>query len=121
MKTAVIADDSATVRRIARTILEKLGFNCHEAADGRETLLLCRSDMPTLLLLDWEMPEMDGIDVIAVLRAEPGGGPKILFCSTHNDLRHIQRALDAGADEYVMKPFDVDIIEDKLRNIGLVE
>jgi two-component system chemotaxis response regulator CheY len=120
MRTAVIADDNAVVRRIARSILEGYGFVCREARDGRETLAICHDSMPTLLLLDWEMPEMDGIGVATALRAEPGRGPKILFCSSHNDLSHIRQALDAGSDEYVMKPFDRDIIEDKLRNIGLV-
>jgi two-component system, chemotaxis family, chemotaxis protein CheY len=121
MKTALIADDSMVVRKIARQILEKLGFECREAADGRETLAVCHNEMPMLLLLDWEMPEMDGIGVATILRAEPCGGPKILFCSTHNDMMHIQQALDAGSDEYVMKPFTHEIIEDKLRNIGLVD
>jgi two-component system chemotaxis response regulator CheY len=120
MKTAVIADDSAVIRRIARSILETFGFACREARDGQEALEICRQSMPTLLLLDWEMPELDGIGVAMALRAEPGPGPKILFCSTHNDLRHIQQALEAGSDEYVMKPFDSGILEDKLRCIGLV-
>jgi two-component system, chemotaxis family, chemotaxis protein CheY len=120
MKTAVIADDSAVVRRIARSILETFGFICREARDGRETLAICRENMPTLLLLDWEMPEIDGIGVAKTLRAAAGDGPKILFCSDHNDLKHIRQALAAGSDEYVMKPFDIGIIESKLRNIGLV-
>jgi two-component system, chemotaxis family, chemotaxis protein CheY len=120
MKTAVIADDSAVVRRVARSILEKFGFVCREACDGRETLAICRESMPTLLLLDWEMPEIDGIEVATTLRAATGHGPKILFCSNHNDLKHIRQALEAGSDEYVMKPFDRSIIEGKLRNIGLV-
>jgi two-component system chemotaxis response regulator CheY len=120
MRTAVIADDSPLVRRIARFILETLGFDCREAGDGREALTICFDSMPTLLLLDWEMPELDGIAVATALRAAPGHGPKILFCSTHNDLDHIRQALEAGSDEYVMKPFNYTIIEDKLRNIGLV-
>ncbi|HQT76091.1 MAG: two-component system response regulator [Rhodospirillales bacterium 20-64-7] len=120
MRTAVIADDSAFVRKAARVILEALGFDCREARNGRETLDICHEDMPTLLLLDWEMPELDGIGVATTLRAEPGRGPIILFCSTHNDLDHIQQALSAGSDEYVMKPFDRTILEDKLRSIGLV-
>jgi two-component system, chemotaxis family, chemotaxis protein CheY len=120
MKTAVIADDSAVVRRIARSILETFGFVCREARDGREALAICRDNMPTLLLLDWEMPEIDGIAVATTLRAAAGDGPKILFCSNHNDLKHIRQALEAGSDEYVMKPFDLSIIEGKLRNIGLV-
>jgi|tagenome__1003787_1003787.scaffolds.fasta_scaffold20076730_2 two-component system chemotaxis response regulator CheY len=120
MKTAVIADDSAIVRRIARAILETFGFTCREACDGREALEACRESMPMLLLLDWEMPELDGIGVARALRAEESADLKILFCSTHNDLQHIWMALEAGSDEYVMKPFDAGILEDKLRCIGLV-
>ena len=120
MKTAVIADDSAMIRRIARSILETFGFTCREARDGQEALEVWRESMPTLLLLDWEMPELDGIGVAKALRAEQGYDLKILFCSTHNDLRHIQEALEAGSDEYVMKPFDSSILEDKLRCVGLV-
>ncbi len=103
-----------------RSILETFGFICREARDGLETLAVCRDSMPTLLLLDWEMPEIDGIGVTTILRGQPGRGPKILFCSNHNDLKHIRLALEAGSDEYVMKPFNRAIIEDKLRNIGLV-
>jgi two-component system, chemotaxis family, chemotaxis protein CheY len=120
MKTAVIADDSPIVRRIARSILETFDFVCREACDGQQTLDICRDEMPTLLLLDWEMPALSGIEVATILRAEGGHGPKILFCSSHNDLSHIRQALEAGSDEYVMKPFNRSIIEDKLRNIGLV-
>lgn len=120
MRTAVIADDSATIRRVARAILENFGFDCREAANGQEALDVCRAEMPTLLLLDWEMPSLTGIEVANRLRAEAGYGPKILFCSSHNDLSHIRQALEAGSDEYVMKPFNSTIIEDKLRSIGLV-
>ena len=121
MKTALIVDDSAVVRRIARSILEEFGFDCREATNGQQGLEMCRASMPTLMLLDWEMPVMDGLEVATQLRAQPGEGPKILFCSTHNDLEHIRLALEAGSDEYVMKPFDRDIIEHKLRSVGLAD
>lgn len=120
MRTALIVDDSAFVRGKARSILEGLGFACREAVNGQEALDICRDFMPTLVLLDWEMPIMSGLGVATALRADPCGGPKILFCSTHNDMAHIRQALEAGSDEYVMKPFDQDIIEHKLRNVGLL-
>jgi len=120
MKNALIVDDSKVVRRFARTILEGLGFACQEAGDGLQALVACRATMPDLILLDWEMPVLDGLGFATTLRAEPGGdAPKILFCTTHNDLSSIQRALAAGSDEYVMKPFDREIIELKLKNVGL--
>ncbi len=120
MNTALIVDDSKVVRRFARNILEGLGFTCREAADGAEALTACRTAMPDLVLLDWEMPVLDGLGFATALRAEPGGDkPKVLFCTTHNDITYIQRALAAGSDEYVMKPFDREIIELKLRNVGV--
>lgn len=120
MKTALIVDDSAVVRKMARSILEEYGFACREAADGQQALEICSEFLPTLVLLDWEMPEVDGIGVAAALRAQNGDEPKILFCSTHHDIAHIRRALEAGSDDYVMKPFDREIIGHKLRGIGLV-
>lgn len=120
MKTALIVDDSAVIRRFARGILEQLGFACKEAADGAEALELCHQYMPTLVLLDWEMPVLDGLGFTTALRAQSGGeAPKVLFCTSHNDIGHIQKALEAGSDEYVMKPFDREIIEMKLNSIGL--
>lgn len=120
MKTALIVDDSAVVRSIARIILEDYGFECREAKDGEQALDFCKRSAPNLLLLDWEMPGIDGIGVTAEIRARHGGGPKILFCSTHNDMAHIRKALEAGSDDYVMKPFDREIIGHKLRNVGLL-
>ncbi|MBV9829050.1 MAG: response regulator [Alphaproteobacteria bacterium] len=121
MNTALIVDDSRTVRRFARNALESLGFNCQEAENGLVALAACRAEMPDLVLLDWEMPVLDGLGFAVALRAEPGGEtPKILFCTTHSDLNDIERALAAGSDEYVMKPFDREIIELKLRDLGLV-
>lgn len=121
MNTALIVDDSPFVRNVARRILEEYGFDCSEAADGQEALAICDSGVPTLLLLDWEMPGMDGIGVVAALRARHGDGPKVLFCSSHNDMDHIRRALEAGSDDYVMKPFDREIIGHKLRAVGLAD
>jgi len=116
---ALIVDDSRVVRRFARNILETIGFDCTEAVNGLQALQICRTIMPDLILLDWEMPVLDGLGFAVALRAEPGGdSPKILFCTTHNDMSYIERALEAGSDEYVMKPFDKDIIESKLRNVG---
>ncbi|HUB47570.1 MAG TPA: response regulator [Acetobacteraceae bacterium] len=121
MKTALIVDDSATIRRFVRSVMEGLGFACCEAADGAQALTICQDYMPTLIVLDWEMPVLDGLAFATALRAQPDGAiPKILFCTTHNDMAHIEKALGAGADEYVMKPFDREIIELKLRDVGLV-
>jgi two-component system chemotaxis response regulator CheY len=121
MKTCLIVDDSRIIRKVARRILEDLGFEVCEAADGAEALAYCRSEMPSLILLDWRMPVMDGTTFLRQLRAEPGGdGPKVLFCTVETEVERIREALQAGADEYVMKPFDADILESKLAEAGLV-
>ncbi len=121
MKTCLVVDDSRVVRKIARKILEDLGFSCTEAEDGQQALeACCRDGMPDAILLDWNMPVLNGIDFLRRLRKMTGGtGPKVIFCTTENDLAHIQEALAAGADEYIMKPFDSEIISTKLSQVGL--
>ena len=102
-------------------MLEDLGFEVAEAGDGLEALSCCRLQMPAGILLDWNMPEMDGLAFLKVLRAEPGGlAPKVVFCTTENDIAHISQALAAGADEYLMKPFDGEILGGKLSAVGLL-
>ncbi len=120
MKTCLVVDDSRVIRKVARRILEDLGFEIAEAADGMEALAWCRAAMPDAILLDWNMPVMGGLDFLRKLRADPGGdAPVVVFCTVENDVAHIQEALDAGADEYIMKPFDGDIIESKFAEVGL--
>ncbi len=120
MKTCLVVDDSRVIRKVARRILEDLGFEIAEAADGMEALAWCRAAMPDAILLDWNMPVMGGLEFLRKLRAEPGGdAPVVVFCTVENDVAHIQEALDAGADEYIMKPFDGDIIESKFAEVGL--
>ncbi len=121
MKSCLVVDDSRVIRKVARRILEDLEFNCSEAADGKEALDACRAAMPDAVLLDWNMPVMNGIDFLRQLRQEQGGdAPVVVFCTTENDTGHITEALSAGANEYVMKPFDSDIIEAKFAEVGLV-
>lgn len=121
MRTCLIVDDSRVIRKVARRILEDLGFEIAEAADGMEALAWCRASMPDAILLDWNMPVMNGIDFLRRLRSEPGGAvPKVVFCTVESDAIHITEALDSGADEYIMKPFDGDIIEAKFVEAGLL-
>jgi two-component system chemotaxis response regulator CheY len=121
LKTCLVVDDSRVIRKVARRILEDLGFEIAEAADGMEAMAWCRTVMPEAILLDWNMPVMDGLDFLRQLRREPDGArPVVLFCSAENDLDHIIRALEAGADEYVMKPFDGEILESKFAQAGLI-
>ena len=121
MKKCLIVDDSRVVRKVARRIVEDLGFDCDEAEDGQKAYEACESGMPDAVLLDWNMPVMSGIEFLEKLRQMPGGdSPKVVFCTTENDLAHITRAIQAGANEYIMKPFDSEIIKDKFTQVGLL-
>ena len=121
MKTCLVVDDSSVIRKVARRILEGLQFEISEAEDGQQALDFCRREMPDSVLLDWNMPVMDGYDFLKALRRLPGGDrPKVVFCTTENDVVHIARALHAGANEYIMKPFDKEIVEAKFQEVGLL-
>ncbi len=121
MKTCLVVDDSSVIRKVARRILEKLGFQIVEAEDGEQALEACRSTMPDAVLLDWSMPKMDGYEFLQNLRRLPDGDrPKVVFCTSRNDVAHIARALHAGANEYIMKPFDKEIVEAKFQEVGLI-
>lgn len=121
MKSCLIVDDSRVVRSVARKILEELNFSVDEAEDGKQALDRCSTGMPDAILLDWNMPVMTGIDFLKELRQTPGGGsPIVVFCTTENDINHIQEAISAGANEYIMKPFDKEIVQDKFSQVGLL-
>jgi two-component system chemotaxis response regulator CheY len=116
-----VVDDSRVIRKVARRIIEDMGFEIAEAADGMEAMAWCRSAMPEAILLDWNMPVMNGLDFLRALRAEPDGKtPTVLFCTVENDPAHIAEALESGADEYIMKPFDGDILMSKFAQAGLI-
>ena len=121
MKNCLIIDDSRVIRKVSRHILESLGFSVGEAENGKEGLDRCEEAMPDVILLDWNMPVMTGIEFIHQLRQRPGGDqPKVVFCTTENDVAHIREAISAGADEYVMKPFDHETLQIKLQLVGMV-
>jgi two-component system, chemotaxis family, chemotaxis protein CheY len=121
MTTCLVVDDSSVIRKVARRILEGFGAKIEEAEDGQQALDICRRSMPDFMLLDWNMPVMDGYDCLKALRKLPGGDkPKVVFCTTENDVVHIARALHAGANEYIMKPFDKEIMAAKFKEVGLV-
>src|SRR5262245_58350691 len=135
MKTCLVVDDSSVISKVARRILEGsyfasavarrilegLDFQISEAENGEEAIEACRQHIPDAVLLDWNMPKMDGYEFLRALRRLPGGDkPKVVFCTTENDVAHIARALHAGANEYIMKPFDKDIVEAKFQEVGLL-
>lgn len=120
-RTCLIVDDSRIIRKVARRIVEALGFEVDEAADGADALAFCAATMPEVVLLDWNMPVMDGLTFLRRLRALPGGAaPKVLFCTIETRAERIAEALSAGADDYVMKPFDGEILQSKFAEVGAV-
>jgi two-component system, chemotaxis family, chemotaxis protein CheY len=119
MKSCLVVDDSKVIRKVARHILETLEFRVDEAEDGREALDRCAAEMPDVILLDWNMPVMGGMEFLRALRqGAHDAQPKVVFCTTENDLSHIRAAIEAGADEYVMKPFDRETLHSKLQIVG---
>ena len=119
--TCLVVDDSRVVRKVARRILEANGFKVTEAADGQQALETCRASMPDCVLLDWNMPVVDGISFLRNLRSEFGPDkPPVVFCTTENDMDHIEQAITAGAQEYIMKPFDEEILIGKFNQVGLL-
>ena len=120
MKTCLVVDDSKVIRKVARHILETLEFTVDEAEDGRQALSHCAATMPDVILLDWNMPVMSGMEFLRALRqSQWSDQPKVVFCTTENDIAHIRAAIEAGADEYVMKPFDRDTLHSKLQIVGI--
>ena len=122
MKSCLVVDDSKVVRMVARKILEGLNFQIVEAENGKLAMEECAKAMPDAILLDWNMPVMSGIDFLRQLRKMDGGQtPIVVFCTTENDIQHIQEAITAGANEYIMKPFDGAIVAGKLQSLGLLQ
>ncbi len=120
-RLCLVVDDSRVVRKVARRIMEGQGFSVAEAEDGRVALDACRRAMPDCVLLDWNMPVMNGIEFLRALRGEFGPErPPVLFCTTESDISFIEQAIQYGAQEFIMKPFDEEILVGKLSQVGLL-
>lgn len=123
-KTCLIVDDSAIVRKVIRGHMETMGFTCSEAEDGAQALRCCVAPgpKPDLIMLDWNMPVMSGIEFLRALRIIEGGDmPTVIFCTTENTMAKMCEAVEAGAQDFIMKPFDKDILRSKLEQNGFVE
>ena len=120
MARCLVVDDSRFVRIVERHIIEEFGFEAIEAENGQQALAICQAVMPDLILLDWNMPVLTGVEFIIALRGMADGHvPKVVFCTTEHDTAHVRRGLESGADEYVMKPFGPEMLQLKLKRIGI--
>ena len=121
MRHCLVVDDSSVIRKVARRILEDFDFSVSEAEHGSAALEACRRAMPDMVLLDWHLPVMDGLEFLESLRKlDNGRHPKVVFCASEADVAQIARALRAGADEYILKPFDRAAVEAKLQEVGML-
>jgi two-component system chemotaxis response regulator CheY len=122
MSKALVVDDSKTIRMIIRRVLIELGFEVCEAANGVEALRVLETEKTkvSLVLADWNMPEMNGLELVKSLRQNPEfASTKILMVTTETEIGQMTQALEAGANEYVMKPFTKDVLVEKLELVGI--
>jgi two-component system, chemotaxis family, chemotaxis protein CheY len=119
---ALIVDDSKTMRMILKEHLKKLGFEVSEAVNGREALEVLKGMVKAdLVMVDWNMPEMDGVSFVRAVRAEPDyANLPLMMVTTNTELSQVSIALEAGANEYIMKPFTGEIIREKLELLGFL-
>ena len=118
---ALVIDDSRAIRLILGRMLRELGFEVDEATNGREGLAASTAgSTPELVLVDWNMPEMTGIEFVTAVRQPPySSTARSMMVTTETEVPQMVRALEAGADEYVMKPFTRESIVEKLQLLGL--
>ncbi len=116
MANCIIADDSKIMRMLLSKIMSNFGYNVFEAEDGEDLLEECTRNSPDLIICDWQLPLIDGVDVLLKIRSDKKiKQPIFIFCSYIKDVDIISQALDAGADDFIMRPFDEDIIASKLK------
>jgi two-component system chemotaxis response regulator CheY len=121
VKSALVVDDSRVIRRVTCRLFEELKFQAEEAPDASSALDACQHKMPDLILLDCTLPSMSCVEFLQRLRNQSGGmWPVILFSTTENDISHITEAVGSGANDYIMKPFDRELLQAKLMEVGLL-
>jgi CheY-like chemotaxis protein len=118
-RTCLIVDDSRVIRKVSSKIAISLGYQPIEAENGEEALARCKKSMPDLVLTDWNMPEMDGIEFVTKLRSIPTPKePTVVFCTSNGEAKDIHDGIAAGADDYIVKPFDEAALKAKLEKLG---
>jgi CheY-like chemotaxis protein len=118
-RTCLIVDDSRVIRKVSSKIAISLGYVPVEAENGEEALARCKKSMPDLVLTDWNMPEMDGITFVTKLRSIPTPKePVVVFCTSNGEAKDIHDGIAAGADDYIVKPFDEAALKAKLEKLG---
>lgn len=121
MKVCLTVDDSKVVRKAIAKMLIELNIEAREAENGKVALEECSKQKPDLILLDWNMPVMNGLEFIKVFRADKeNDNIPVVFCTTENELEKVKEALSFGASEYIMKPFDIEILKGKLIQVGAI-
>ncbi|KLE33651.1 chemotaxis protein CheY [Aurantiacibacter gangjinensis] len=119
-KTCLIVDDSRVIRKVARGIVEGMGYTAVEAENGEEALIRCKAEMPHLVLTDWNMPVMSGLEFVEKLRAMPESKTAtVVFCTSKGDVADIHDGIAVGADDYIVKPFEDDAVRAKLEKLGV--
>jgi two-component system, chemotaxis family, chemotaxis protein CheY len=117
-KRCLIVDDSRVVRKLSRKIAEELGYRVAEAENGEEALARCRTGMPDLVITDWQMPVMSGVEFVARFRAIPGANrAKVMFCTSKGEATDIHEGISAGADDYIVKPFNEAALKAKVERL----
>ena len=121
MKTCLVVDDSPVVRKVAARIVENLKLSAVEADSGQRALEQCQQAMPDAIVLDYHMPGMGTVEFLSTLRAMANGRkPFVIYCTTENDTADITRAIAAGADDFLLKPFDRETVRSKLAAAGML-
>lgn len=121
MKNCLIVDDSSTIRKIVRGMFTEFGFSCTEKENGQAALDYCLQNKPDVIMLDWNMPVMTGIEFMRNLITLPHGTDMpVIFCTTESDMSFIELAMSYGAADYIMKPFEKDMLRDKLIQLQLL-
>jgi two-component system chemotaxis response regulator CheY len=120
---ALVVDDSRAMRLILGRVLRERGYDVSEAGDGREALdVLGAGLLPDVVLVDWNMPVMNGLELVQALRQDAAyAGVRIVMVTTESESTHVMQAIEAGADEYLFKPFTPEAVADKLGMLGLLE